>query len=120
MRLGEAFLFVRSSARSRVPVVGGRSAGFCHVKVLDSRGQPMTSLTAKDFIIAEDGVEQQVSSFTSIDTPYNILFFDRSGSTEELWTTMQRSADRLSGISVRRIVWRSRLSMRSNDAFRLE
>ena len=66
------------------------------VKVLDSRGQPMTSLTAKDFIIAEDGVEQQVSSFTSIDTPYNILLlFDRSGSTEELWTTMQRSADQI-------------------------
>ena len=96
MRLGKAFLiaavFVQDPVfqlRVDVPLVS------VDVKVLDSRGQPMTSLTAKDFIIAEDGVEQQVASFTSIDTPYNILLlFDRSGSTEELWTTMQRSADR--------------------------
>jgi VWFA-related protein len=96
MRLGEAFLIAAVllqdpvlQLRVDVPLVS------VDVKVLDSRGQPMTSLTAKDFIIAEDGVEQQVASFTSIDTPYNILLlFDRSGSTEELWTTMQRSADR--------------------------
>ena len=96
MRLGEAFLIAAVLGQDPVfqlqvdvPLVS------VDVKVLDSRGQPMTSLTAKDFIIAEDGVEQQVASFTSIDTPYNILLlFDRSGSTEELWTTMQRSADR--------------------------
>lgn len=96
MRLGKAFLIAAIlgqdpvfQLRVDVPLVS------VDVKVLDSRGQPMTSLTAKDFIIAEDGVEQQVASFTSIDTPYNILLlFDRSGSTEELWTTMQRSADR--------------------------
>jgi Ca-activated chloride channel homolog len=96
MRLGAAFLIAVVllqdpvlQLRVDVPLVS------VDVKVLDSRGQPMTSLTAKDFIIAEDGVEQQVASFTSIDTPYNILLlFDRSGSTEELWTTMQRSADR--------------------------
>ena len=96
MRLGAAFLIAVVllqdpvlQLRVDVPLVS------VDVKVLDSRGQPMTSLTAKDFIIAEDGVEQPVAGFTSIDTPYNILLlFDRSGSTEELWTTMQRSAGR--------------------------
>lgn len=65
------------------------------VKVSDARGQPMTSLSSEDFVIEEDGEQQQIKSFTSVDTAYNILLlFDRSGSTEELWTTMQRSADR--------------------------
>ena len=65
------------------------------VRVLDSRQQPMTSLTVKDFIVVEDGVEQEIHSFSSIDTPYNIiLLFDRSGSTQEQWTFMQRAADR--------------------------
>src|SRR5262245_48576086 len=65
------------------------------VTVTDPRGRPISSLTAKDFIILEDGEEQQIQSFTAMETPYNILLlFDRSGSTERLWTTMQRSAER--------------------------
>ena len=113
MRLGQAFLIAAVlgqdpvfQLRVDVPLVS------VDVKVLDSRGQPMTSLTAKDFIIAEDGVEQQVASFTSIDTPYNILLlFDRSGSTEELWTTMQRSADRF----VRNIRSQDRVALAAFD-----
>src|SRR4026209_1200381 len=65
------------------------------VKVLDSRDQPMTSLTAKDFIVLEDGAEQDIQVFTSVDTPNNILLlFDRSGSTQDQWSFMQRAAGR--------------------------
>ena len=65
------------------------------VKVLDSRDQPMTSLTARDFIVLEDGAEQAIQVFTSVDTPNNILLlFDRSGSTQDQWTFMQRAASR--------------------------
>jgi len=39
----------------------------------------MTSLVEKDFIVVEDGVEQLIQAFSSVDTPYNILLlFDRS------------------------------------------
>ena len=55
----------------------------------------MTALTATDFIIVEDGVEQHVQAFSSVDTPYNILLlFDRSASTENQWALMQRAAAR--------------------------
>jgi VWFA-related protein len=65
------------------------------VRVNDSRGEPMTSLTEKDFIVVEDGVEQNIQAFSSVDTPYNILLlFDRSGSTQDQWSFMQRAATR--------------------------
>jgi VWFA-related protein len=65
------------------------------VRVNDSRGQPMTSLVEKDFIVVEDGVEQLIQAFSSVDTPYNILLlFDRSGSTQDQWSFMQRAASR--------------------------
>src|SRR5262245_51703722 len=65
------------------------------VRVNDSRGQPLTSLTEKDFVLVEDGVEQQIQAFSSVDTPYNILLlFDRSGSTQDQWSFMQRAASR--------------------------
>ena len=63
------------------------------VTVMDAQSQPMTSLLQRDFTVYEDGVEQDISSFNSFDTPYNILLlFDRSGSTEDQWRTMQRAA----------------------------
>ena len=65
------------------------------VRVTDASNQPMTSLTEKDFIVVEDSAEQQIQSFSSVDTPYNILLlFDRSGSTQDQWTFMQRAASR--------------------------
>jgi Ca-activated chloride channel homolog len=65
------------------------------VRVNDSRGQPMTTLNKEDFVLVEDGVEQQIQAFSSVDTPYNILLlFDRSGSTQDQWTFMQRAASR--------------------------
>jgi VWFA-related protein len=65
------------------------------VRVTDSRNQPMTTLKAADFVILEDGKEQQIQLFSSVESPYNILLlFDRSGSTENQWTFMQRAASR--------------------------
>jgi VWFA-related protein len=65
------------------------------VRVTDSGGQPMTSLMEKDFVVVEDGIEQQIQVFNSVDTPYNILLlFDRSGSTQDQWSFMQRAASR--------------------------
>jgi Ca-activated chloride channel family protein len=63
------------------------------VSVLDPLGQPLESLTQREFTIFEDGVEQEIKTFSSLDTPYNILLlFDRSGSTADQWRTMQRAA----------------------------
>src|SRR5690349_7384608 len=60
------------------------------VTVMDAQNQPMTSLLQRDFTIYEDGAEQDIKHFSSLDTPYNILLlFDRSGSTESQWRTMQ-------------------------------
>jgi VWFA-related protein len=63
------------------------------VTVMDAQNQPMTALRQRDFAIYEDGVEQDIKNFSTFDTPYNILLlFDRSGSTEDQWRTMQRAA----------------------------
>jgi VWFA-related protein len=63
------------------------------VTVADAQNQPVTSLRERDFTILEDGVEQDIKNFSTLDTPYNILLlFDRSGSTEDQWRTMQRAA----------------------------
>jgi len=63
------------------------------VTVMDAQNQPMTSLLQRDFTVYEDGAEQEIKNFSALDTPYNILLlFDRSGSTEDQWRTMQRAA----------------------------
>ncbi len=63
------------------------------VTVMDEQNQPMTALMQRDFAVYEDGVEQEIKNFSALDTPYNILLlFDRSGSTEDQWRTMQRAA----------------------------
>src|SRR5436190_17947598 len=59
------------------------------VTVMDSQHQPITSLRERDFTILEDGVEQDIKNFSTLDVPYNILLlFDRSASTEDQWRTM--------------------------------
>jgi VWFA-related protein len=56
------------------------------VEVVDSNDRPVTTLKGDDFEIYEDGVRQQLRSFDSIETPYNILLlFDCSSSTEHDW-----------------------------------
>jgi Ca-activated chloride channel family protein len=51
------------------------------VAVFNASGGPVTSLSKEDFEIYEDGKRQQVQSFASSSTPYNVLLvIDQSGS----------------------------------------
>jgi len=60
------------------------------VAVFGADNKPVTSLNESDFVVLEDGIPQQVRSFSSVTAPYNILLlFDRSGSTESRWNLMQ-------------------------------
>lgn len=53
------------------------------VSVTDSNGKPMTTLTKDDFMIYEQGVQQEIRNFSSVTVPYNVLLlFDCSGSTK--------------------------------------
>jgi len=63
---------------------------FVDVAVFDSNNKPVTSLRMEDFLIFENGVQQEIRNFSPVATPYNILLlFDRSGSTQSQWTLMQ-------------------------------
>ena len=51
------------------------------VAVFDAAGIPVSNLTKEDFEIFEDGRPQQLKSFASLDSPYNVLLvIDQSGS----------------------------------------
>jgi Ca-activated chloride channel homolog len=66
-----------------------------NVSVVDSAGRPVTKLTRGDFSIFEDGVPQEIQTFESVETPYNILILvDCSGSTEADWPLMRSAVDR--------------------------
>jgi Ca-activated chloride channel family protein len=55
-------------------------------EVADATGRPVSSLKKEDFQIYENGVLQELRSFDSVDTPYNIvLLFDCSTSTQPHW-----------------------------------
>jgi Ca-activated chloride channel family protein len=52
-----------------------------HATVLDSKGIPVSGLDKKDFQVFEDGVPQQIDSFTHEDIPVTVgLVVDNSGS----------------------------------------
>jgi Ca-activated chloride channel homolog len=52
------------------------------VSVTDRNGRYVPNLTKADFRLWEDGVEQQVAFFTSVDKPFSVvLVLDTSGST---------------------------------------
>lgn len=52
------------------------------VSVTDRNGRYVPNLTKSDFRLWEDGVEQQVAFFTSVDKPFSVvLVLDTSGST---------------------------------------
>jgi len=51
------------------------------VAVFDAAGIPVSNLSKEDFEIYEDGRPQQLKSFASLDSPYNVLLvIDQSGS----------------------------------------
>lgn len=52
--------------------------------VTDSAGRPLSSLTAENFRILEDGEPQKIANFGRTDTPFEIaLLLDTSGSTRD-------------------------------------
>jgi VWFA-related protein len=62
--------------------------------VTANTGQAIQDLQAQDFVILENGTEQTITNFSSVDTPYDVLLlFDHSGSTVTEWTLMQRASE---------------------------
>jgi VWFA-related protein len=53
-----------------------------NVSVTDAQGKVISGLTAKDFGVSEDGVQQSITHFATEATPFNlVLLLDVSGST---------------------------------------
>src|SRR5689334_17271425 len=62
------------------------------VTVQDMNGKPVNNLTQSAFELYENGVRQEILNFLPVSTPYEVLLlFDRSGSTQDKWTLMQRA-----------------------------
>jgi VWFA-related protein len=59
------------------------------VGVFDRSEKPVTDLTKEDFRVYEDGVLQQIRSFTAPSSPYHILLLiDHSGSMNHYWASL--------------------------------
>jgi Ca-activated chloride channel family protein len=64
-------------------------------EVTDASGRPMSSLKREDFQVYENGVLQELRTFDSVDTPYNIvLLFDCSSSTKPHWPFLLEATSR--------------------------
>src|SRR5262245_55125035 len=62
------------------------------VTVQDASGKPVNNLSEPAFELYENGVKQEILNFLPVSTPYEVLLlFDRSGSTQDKWTLMQRA-----------------------------
>jgi VWFA-related protein len=65
------------------------------VSVDDPSGKPINNLVREDFSVLEDGQPREITSFSSAETPYNILLlFDRSSSTQGQWPFLLRAISR--------------------------
>lgn len=63
------------------------------VVVSDKGGRYITDLSVKDFQLYENGVEQEISFFGSVEVPFNVvLLIDSSGSTIEKLETIKEAA----------------------------
>ncbi|CAN5887899.1 hypothetical protein BH18ACI4_BH18ACI4_01140 [soil metagenome] len=63
------------------------------VSVTDRNGRYIANLAREDFRLWEDGVEQQVAFFTSVDKPFSVvLMIDTSGSTRFRIQDIQHAA----------------------------
>lgn len=66
-----------------------------NVGVVDSKGKPVTHLSRENFIVYEDGVKQNISSFQPTVTPFSVvMILDMSGSTLGFRETIRQSAFR--------------------------
>ncbi|MBI3654413.1 MAG: VWA domain-containing protein [Acidobacteria bacterium] len=64
------------------------------VVVSDKGGRYITDLKAKDFHLYEDGVEQEIAFFGSLEQPFHVaLLLDSSGSTAEQLELIKRAAE---------------------------
>ncbi len=55
-----------------------------NVKVTDNTNRPIIDLTKEDFVILEDGIQQDIAFFQPITAPVNlVLLLDFSGSTQD-------------------------------------
>jgi VWFA-related protein len=65
------------------------------VAVFDASGKPITDLRRDDFQIYEGGRRQQIQSFASSMSPYNVLLIiDKSGSMEDQVTFVSEAVNR--------------------------
>jgi Ca-activated chloride channel homolog len=64
------------------------------VKAIDrAGGRTVGGLKAKDFVVFENGVRQQIANFSEEDVPFNLaLLIDTSGSTRDDVSMMRRAA----------------------------
>lgn len=63
------------------------------VTAMDNQGRFIPNLKKSDFRLYEDGVEQEIESFGSVEVPFNVvLLMDTSGSTEEKLAEIQQAA----------------------------
>lgn len=66
-----------------------------NVKVSDAGGRTLPSLKKEDFLVYEDGLQQEVSFFEPVTAPLNIvLLLDLSGSTEKKIKVMKKAAQK--------------------------
>ena len=64
-----------------------------NASAVNSFGQPITNLTETEFLLYEDGIEQEIVHFQSVNTPFNlVLLIDLSGSLKEKLKLIRRSA----------------------------
>src|SRR5262245_45419801 len=63
------------------------------VTVIDRNGKFVPFLTRRDFRLYEDGVEQEIENFDSVETPFHVaLVLDTSGSTRFKLEDIQKAA----------------------------
>jgi len=66
-----------------------------NVGVADRRGRAVTDLARGDFVVYEDGVRQNITSFEPTNAPFSlVILLDTSGSTLSFRTTLKQAAVR--------------------------
>lgn len=66
-----------------------------NIGVVNTKGQPITSLSQNDFTVYEDGVKQPISRFEPTVAPFSVVvILDMSGSTLGFRETIKQSASR--------------------------
>ena len=66
-----------------------------NVGVADRRGRAVTDLARTDFVVSEDGVRQNITSFEPTSAPFSlVILLDTSGSTLSFRTTLKQAAVR--------------------------